>query len=238
MKHLKTKKFTLNKKNGIFFSIIGFIGMIITYSFEGIIGYVFPVISMYILLIGIIIIVLSTSIQSRLLKNSIIVIMIVFFSVLGCLFLSNLLSYVSMDDEEYIIELNDAISADNKKNVKKLLKQGREINISRGDYTPLWYPIEDYKDWFSPLQIACDSGHYEIVKLLVEHGSDVNFQDVSRHSSPLLLAVQSENEDNKYEVVKYLLDNGAKKELVDIYGKKAFDYAVENNDVKIIKLLQ
>jgi len=60
----------------------------------------------------------------------------------------------------------------------------------------------------TPLGAACDVGHFEMVKLLVENGADVNYVPINAFTSPLNIAVQSDSIDN-LKIVKYLIEKGA-----------------------------
>ena len=73
-----------------------------------------------------------------------------------------------------------------------LLKYGANVN-------------ERYMSW-TPLINAIVEGHTEIVKLLLEHGADVNFGIPSRNKYPLFTASLVGNID----IIKLLVDHGAK----------------------------
>ncbi len=60
----------------------------------------------------------------------------------------------------------------------------------------------------TPLGTACDVGNFEMVKLLVEKGADVNYIPLNAYTSPLGLAVQSDSVDN-LKIVRYLIEKGA-----------------------------
>ena len=61
---------------------------------------------------------------------------------------------------------------------------------------------------YTPLGKACKEGNFEMVKLLVENGADVNYIPWNANASPLRLAVQSKSSDN-LKIVKFLVENGA-----------------------------
>ena len=77
--------------------------------------------------------------------------------------------------------------------VKALLDKGASVN-SKSPYGQ------------TPLFFACDRGYFDIVKLLVDRGADVNVEDTFYHASALSWAAQK----NRTEIVKILLDHGAK----------------------------
>ena len=60
----------------------------------------------------------------------------------------------------------------------------------------------------TPLGTACDEGNFEMVKLLVEDGADVNYVPRNTLASPLGFAVRSNSIDN-LKIVEYLIENGA-----------------------------
>lgn len=60
----------------------------------------------------------------------------------------------------------------------------------------------------TPLGEACDEGNFEMVKLLVESGADVNYVPIDTFTSPLGFAVRSDSVDN-LKIVKFLIENGA-----------------------------
>jgi ankyrin repeat protein len=77
----------------------------------------------------------------------------------------------------------------------------------------------------TPLQIACKRRNLEIVKLLFDYGAKItiNSQDIAGDTA-LILATGN----NKYDIVKYLLENGADPMIKDSLGKTALKYAKEN----------
>lgn len=98
------------------------------------------------------------------------------------------------------------------------------------------YNVNDQdEDGRTALMEAIIEGDKEIVKLLLEHGADVNRQDYIAEISALHFAVQN----SSYELVKLLLDNHAEIEIEDVNGNTPLSDAVFYSKGKgeIIKLL-
>lgn len=70
------------------------------------------------------------------------------------------------------------------------------------------------------------SGHYEVVKLLIEHGADVNARKGTYNTVeiPLMYAVQYE----RFDIAKLLIDNGADVNTKDNDGKTPLMIATQS----------
>lgn len=95
--------------------------------------------------------------------------------------------------DDAIDELMTATRKGNLTQVKALLDKGVSAN-SKSPYGQ------------TPLFFACDRGFFEIAKLLVDRGADVNVEDTFYHANPLSWAARKEH----FDIVKLLLDHGAK----------------------------
>ncbi|MFC1724439.1 ankyrin repeat domain-containing protein [candidate division KSB1 bacterium] len=82
------------------------------------------------------------------------------------------------------------------------------------------------------LHIACENGHTELVKFLVEKGANVNITDYD-FKKPLLWAA----EKGHREILDILLNNNADKSATDINGKSAVHLAVENGFTDLVEWL-
>lgn len=105
--------------------------------------------------------------------------------------------------------------------VKLLIEQGADIHATTklGD---------------SALFIAITQEHANVAKLLIEQGANVHSHN--RHGeNPLMVAINTEKA--MPEVIKSLLDHGAKVEARDKTGKTALDYAKVSGNAEIIRLL-
>ena len=88
-------------------------------------------------------------------------------------------------------------------------------------------------DHLTGLHVAVDFNHFEIMKLLIESGSDPNAKTLESGLTPLHLAVRNKN----LEAVDFLLDRQA-----DVNIKNRLDFtplhvSVINNDIEMTRLL-
>lgn len=84
---------------------------------------------------------------------------------------------------------------------------------------------------------AIENDNYDMVELLLINGADPNIQTEGRRSmenTALIFAVQNNLED----IVELLLRNGADRNIENRRGKIALDYAKENNNQNIIRMLE
>jgi hypothetical protein len=150
-------------------------------------------------------------------------------------------------------ELLDASKKGDVEKVKKLLKEGADVNAKdRFGFTPLHYTalnghieivkllIERGADvnaktngGWTPLRFAAIYGHIEIVKLLIERGADVNAKDKDGRT-PLHSAAFY----GHVEVVRLLLEHGADPNIKNIWGQTAIDLARERGYSEIVKLIE
>jgi len=106
--------------------------------------------------------------------------------------------------------------------VKLLLNNNADVNASRSD------------NGATPLYVAAQNGHTEVVKLLQDNNADVNASRTNDGSTPLYVVAQN----GHTEVVKLLLDNNADINAMTHHGQKPIDSARRNLHFDIIKLLQ
>lgn len=118
-----------------------------------------------------------------------------------------------------------------------LIKYGADINrtVHLCDYTPEEHLGEAYEEEVgyndscgqTPLMEACRSSNYEAVKILLEHGADVNARDYCGET-PLIYVVKAEGY-GQLEIVKLLLKYGADKNISGRYSGTALEKAKEMN---------
>ena len=80
---------------------------------------------------------------------------------------------------------------------------------------------------------ASETGDTDTVRRILDlNKSLLNMQDEDGES-----ALMCASYFGHPEIVKILIENGAKRELIDVHGYSALTYAVENQNIKIIRLL-
>ncbi|MDN3677781.1 ankyrin repeat domain-containing protein [Flavobacterium paronense] len=84
----------------------------------------------------------------------------------------------------------------------------------------------------TPLCNAIVKGDLATVKKFVEYGSDVN--EMSNGLSPLMLAARY----NKVDILKYLLEKGADKQIKDERGNTALKYAEYSKSQEAVDYLK
>jgi len=84
---------------------------------------------------------------------------------------------------------------------------------------PLLDVLSERSDRRTPLQAACEKGDFEMVKVLVENGADVNYTSWNASDPALNYAVENDTPEN-LEIVRYLIEND-----VDVNPSK---YSVRN----------
>jgi ankyrin repeat protein len=84
----------------------------------------------------------------------------------------------------------------------------------------------------SPLQIATQRSLFDIIKILVENGADVNAKSVNGETSPLIYAMQS---GGHIPIIRYLVEEaGADVFLKDNAGYGAINYCYSRERYDLI----
>ena len=93
----------------------------------------------------------------------------------------------------------------------------------------------DIKDGFgmTALMFASKNGYFEISKLLLDHGAQVDTKDNNTGKTALINA----SEYGRLSVLKLLLDFGAEVDIKDNNGMTALMYASKSRNIDILKLL-
>lgn len=84
----------------------------------------------------------------------------------------------------------------------------------------------------TPLYLACEGGHKDIVQLLIDNGVNVNLENLY-NASPLNIACENGRED----VVQLLIDHGANIKWQDEYGSTLLHNVCWSGNINIAKLL-
>ena len=117
-------------------------------------------------------------------------------------------------------QFQDAARKGDAEAVKKLLDEGVDVNTRfRYDATALFY--------------ACDHGHLEVVKVLLERGADMSIKDTFYGFTPLALATgpAQKKKPEHFEIAKLLIQKGAP-------GKEtALTDASESGDTALVKVI-
>lgn len=122
--------------------------------------------------------------------------------------------------------------------VELLLNYGADPDIRLDMDLPYAYipvikgkPLTHSKDYESPLHVAIENEHSDIVKVLLHHNADANIDGWD--GTPLYLAVMKRNT----EVVKSLLIHKANPNHTTDHNKPVLYISAENGDFEIVKLL-
>lgn len=163
-------------------------------------------------------------------------------------------------DNESMSALLLAIKHNNFDVVKKLIQNGSdcypEINESKLQYLPINYACKfgDYRtlefllasskptsslvnqpdvEGLMPLHVIARSGHYKLIKLLIQYGAVVNMVDGLNKWPPIFYAALEGHIKTTKELVKF----GAKMDLVDEDGYNVLYYCVVEGHVDILNEL-
>ena len=144
---------------------------------------------------------------------------------------------VSAEDEEGRTPLHEAAKNGNVELVRMLIEHGADVNVRTKDgSTPLLMAaklgnMED-EEGETQLHKETRNGNVELVRMLIEHGADVNVR-TNYSSTPLLAAARFGN----IEVVRVLLEHGANVEAEDKKRRTSFQIASMKGYNDVVELL-
>ncbi len=166
--------------------------------------------------------------------------------------------YVDIKNEGYLTPLHLAAKEGQIVAVEILIAAGADLSHQASVRNRGWAPIhyaarggytkivnlfinagvdKEVKTMFglTPLHIACEFGHLEVVQFLFSIGAEINSQtkEENHHMTPLHHAVVG----NFKNVVLELLKHGANKEIETTLGFTAIELAAKNDLLEIVELL-
>nr|XP_016813559.1 ankyrin repeat domain-containing protein 7 isoform X3 [Pan troglodytes] len=142
--------------------------------------------------------------------------------------------------EKDLKKLHRAASVGDLKKLKEYLQikkydvnmQDKKYSVVQSSRWLLSYttPLNDFIR--TPLHLACANGHTDVVLFLIEQQCKINVRD-SENKSPLIKAVQCQNED----CATILLNFGADPDLRDIRYNTVLHYAVCGQSLSLVEKL-
>ncbi len=128
-------------------------------------------------------------------------------------------SKTSTETEEKRQTLLNEVREGNFENVKKLIQQGVDVDVT----------TESGK---TPLILAADSGNVKIAKLLVENGADIQAQDNEGFSALFIFS-----HDGYLDAAKFFLDKGSDIEAENKDGETAVMWCLWRGHFDVVKML-
>jgi uncharacterized protein len=97
---------------------------------------------------------------------------------------------------------------------------------------------------FSALMFACERGHTDVVRLLVEQGANANAKEPGQSLTPLMAACSGKGfvktaskEERALEIAQLLVQHGADVKAVGKGGQTADKFASEAGHQKVVQFL-
>jgi hypothetical protein len=122
---------------------------------------------------------------------------------------------------EYSLPLNEAVANSDVKKVRRLLRQGADVNGQ-----------DEKQDKMTPLFVAVEHGNLEILRLLLDHGASANTTDEDGDSALIIAA-----EYSSAEALRALIDAGADVNLANKEGRTALMAAAMDDKLASVELL-
>jgi methionyl-tRNA formyltransferase len=126
--------------------------------------------------------------------------------------------------KDKIEDILDAVRNNNIDWIRQILKHGYNIN-----------------DWgengWTPLMVAAYFGRFEIIKILVQNGADVNAVNFNG-TSVLMYAMTNVSKTNDMKTLDFLFSNGCRVNHMDYRDKSVYEYALEYGNLHVIELIK
>ena len=133
--------------------------------------------------------------------------------------MTTLSAWALTDDEQ--VEFMDAVTTGKVAVAKKFIESGT-VNVNQTFFA------------WSPLLSAASKGQLAVVKMLVEHGANLDYQ----HPVTKLTALAHAAYDGNEEMVKYLLEKGANPNIKMRGGVSLVRAAGDEGHPEIVKILE
>jgi len=116
--------------------------------------------------------------------------------------------------------ISDTIyNCDDVDKMRLLISHGLKVNTDRGG---------------EQLLRACRGGNYDMVRLLVENGANIDTIDIySGGVTPLMITISTD----RLDISTYLMSKGANLDIRDEHGSTALMYAIKGNKVYIARMM-
>lgn len=121
-------------------------------------------------------------------------------------------------------KLFDALNDNDAVSLKSILAKTKDIDIRNSNSC-------------SPLMVAAYNGNLPAIKLLVEHGADVNAQNL-KGTSVLMYSKSFAARSGDLDGLKYLIEKGALIKHKDKYNKSLLAYAHDEGNSEVIQFLE
>ena len=124
-------------------------------------------------------------------------------------------------DKVYPRRLIEAIDNNDMEEFTKILEKNGNI-----DNRPFLWGVDRVN--YPPLHYACSEGKLDYVIKLVDVGADLNNKKSTNNKTPLMCALAYNNNEQKFEIVKYLVEHGADINIKD-YNETALAWVLYSN---------
>ncbi len=131
----------------------------------------------------------------------------------------------------YPRKLIEAIDNNDMEEFTKLLEE--EGNI---DNRPFLWGVDRVN--YHPLHYACSEGKIENVIKLVDAGANLNNKKATNNKTPLMCALAYNNNEQKFAIVKYLVEHGADIENASAIGQFILEVSRKNNELILQYLIE